>query len=163
MLGIDLIRIEKEAYDNLFSKKEIYEQFINDSFPYPQVGFDTLCDLIEKDKNIIFLACETNLFEIYGLINIFNIDILSKRCNISFIWKIDFLIFKNTLVEIHRMLIENFRLKKISAYVYNFDVSIKEKLIEINFLYEAKIIDYGWKNGKYYDVEIFSLFFDLEE
>ena len=97
------------------------------------------------------------------MINIFNIDILSKRCNISFIWKNDFLIFKNTLVEIHRKLIENFRLNKISAYVYNFDVSIKEKLIEMSFLYEAKIIDYGWKNGKYYDVEIFSLFFDLEE
>ena len=158
MTAVDLIKLEKEAYDNLFCKKEVYELFINDFFPYPQSGFNALRHLIEKDRNIIFLSCQINPFKIYGLLNIFNIDILSRRCNISIIWKNDFVVLQNTIDEIIRKLFNSYRLRKISAYVCDYDLIIKKKLTELNFHFEAKIFKYGWKNGGYYDVEIFSLF-----
>lgn len=159
MDDILLTRIDSELIEDHDLLKKITLLFLVENFAYPQNLSFRFEDVIENNSDsMYYLMHNEKMTDFYAIINIFNIEILSKRFSLS-------LIINNTsehsilssgikyLIELMRI---NYGTTRVCSYLWDTDSKVGDIYAEIGFAREVIIPFYGWKLGRNYSLVICS-------
>ncbi|WP_310610641.1 hypothetical protein [Limnohabitans sp.] len=159
MCDILLTRIDSELVENHDLLKKITLLFLSENFTYPQNLSFRLEEIMENDSDsMYYLMHNEKMTDFYAIVNIFNIDVLSKRFSLSLISNDT--AEKSVLSSGLKYLIELMRIHygttRVCSYLKDTDVKAGGIYAEIGFTREVIIPFYGWKLGGDFSLAIYS-------